>query len=161
MARPTAGPISRLSTVLRLRLVRYALVGGIGIPINMAFLWFFHGLLRMPMIPAWICAFEPSSLINFYANQRFTYHEQKHVRGWDWPIRALKAQASSLSGQVVNVAVFSGLLALGLHYLPADGVGIVAAFTVNFLIANRFVFTAAHRHPADPRIAVAEFEGVA
>jgi dolichol-phosphate mannosyltransferase len=132
-----------------------------GIPINMALLWFFHGLLHMPIVPAWICAFEPSSLINFYANQRFTYHEQKHVRGWDWPIRALKAQLSSLTGQVVNVAVFAGLLGLGMHYLPADAAGIVAAFTVNFLLANRFVFTAAHRHPAEPAMRAAEFEGVA
>jgi dolichol-phosphate mannosyltransferase len=161
VASTTTSPTSFLGAVLRLRVVRYALVGGVGIPINIALLWFFHGWLHMPIIPAWICAFEPSSLINFYANQRFTYHEQTHVRGWDWPIRALKAQATSLTGLAVNVAAFSVLLKLGLHYLPADAAGIVAAFTVNFAISNRFVFTAAHRHASGPSLDAAEFEGVA
>ena len=142
------------------RLVRFALVGGMGIPINMALLWFFHGLLRMPMAPAWICAFEPSALINFYANQRFTYGEQKHLRGWDWPVRALKAQAGALTGQVVNVLVFTILIMLGIHYLPADAVGIVAAFFANFALANRFVFTPA-RHAAEPVALAPDYEGVA
>ncbi|HXT33969.1 MAG TPA: GtrA family protein [Chloroflexota bacterium] len=161
MASPPTSPTSFVRALFRLRVVRYALVGGIGIPINIVLLWFFHGLLHMPIVPAWICAFEPSSLINFYANQRFTYHEQTHVRGWDWPIRALKAQATSLTGLAVNVAAFSALLKLGIHYLPADAAGIVAAFAVNFVIANRFVFTAAHRHTDGSALGTAEFEGVA
>jgi dolichol-phosphate mannosyltransferase len=153
--------ITLIRTLLRRRLVRFALVGGAGIPINMAFLWFFHSLLRMPLAPAWICAFEPSALINFYANQRFTYHEQTHLRGWDWPMRALKAQASSLSGQVVNVLAFALLMALGVHYLPADAAGIVVAFTANFLLANRFVFTPARHKVAEMPVSVSEFESVA
>lgn len=139
-----------LRLVLRRRLVRFALVGGLGIPMNMALLWLFHAILGLPLVPAWICAFEPSALVNFYANQRFTYGEQDHVRGWDWPKRALKAQASSLSGQVVNVLTFALLLRLGMHYLPADAAGIIAAFSVNFVLANRFVFTPAGAGPDLP-----------
>jgi putative flippase GtrA len=147
---------------LRRRALRFAMVGGAGIPINMAFLWFFHSFLHMPLVPAWICAFEPSALINFYANQRFTYHEQNHLRGWDWPVRAVKAQLSSLSGQVVNVAVFALLIAAGVHYLPADAAGIVAAFSVNFLVSSRFVFTPARRqNMPEPAGLATELEGVA
>lgn len=122
-------------------MVRFALVGGVGIPINMSFLWLFHALLHMPLAIAWICAFEPSALINFYANQRFTYHEQTHVRGWAWLTRALKAQASSLTGLAVNALSVALLIHLGMHYLTADAAGIVISFSVNFLLANRFVFT--------------------
>ena len=43
---------------------------------------------------------------------------------------------------MVNVAVFALLIRLGMHYLPADALGIITAFSANFLIANRFVFTA-------------------
>ena len=137
-------PLStRWCALLRLRMVRFALVGGLGIPLNMALLWWFHAVLRLPVLPAWVLAFEPSVLVNFYANQRFTYYEQRHLRGWEWPRRALKAQASSLSGQVVNVITFALLLHLGLAYLPADAAGIVTAFSVNFALANRFVFTPA------------------
>jgi dolichol-phosphate mannosyltransferase len=155
-------PVRLIRGLLRRRLVRFALVGGGGIPINMALLWFFHALLHMPIVPAWICAFEPSALLNFYANQRFTYGEQDHLSGWDWPTRALKAQASSLSGQVVNVLVFAGLLKLGVHYLPADALGIVAAFSANFVLANRYVFTPARAAaPREITPLVADFESVA
>lgn len=147
VARSLSGLVGAL---LSRRMVRFALVGGLGIPMNMALLWFFHAVLHVPMAAAWVCAFEPSALVNFYANQRFTYGEQDHLRGWDWPKRALMAQASSLSGQVVNVLTFAALLHLGMHYLPADAAGIMAAFSVNFVLANRFVFTPART--AEPEL---------
>ena len=157
------GGLYRLIRMLwQRRVVRFAFVGGFGIPLNMTFLWLFHSLLHMPMVLAWICAFEPSALINFYLNQRITYSEQRHVQGWEWIRRSFKAQVSQLSGQVVNVLVFAGLLLLGVHYLPADAAGIIAAFSANFLLANRYVFT-----PATPVVVVeepttlAEYESVA
>ena len=101
------GPFRVFWLLWRQRLVRFAAVGGAGIPMNTALLWFFHAALHMPLALAWACAFEPSALINFYANQRITYHDQTHVHGWDWLVRALKWQASSLSGQAVNVCVFA------------------------------------------------------
>ena len=127
----------------RAKAIRFALVGGVGIPINMGFLWLFYAAMGLPMKPAWVLAFISSALINFYGNQRFTYHEQSHVRGWEWPMRAARAQLSSLSGLLVNVLAFTLLMSLGLHYLPADALGIVAAFGLNFLVSRRFVYTPA------------------
>ena len=161
MAYFTNSPISLMRAFFRLRVFRFALVGMIGVPINLTLLWFFHGVLRLPIVPAWICAFEPSTLLNFYVNQRFTYHEQTHVRGWDWPVRALKAQATSLTGLGVNAGAFAILLALGVHYLPAGAIGIAAAFTMNFLIANRFVFTAARLQAEAAGRGQLELEGIA
>jgi len=123
--------------------VRFALVGGIGIPINVGFLWLFHSKYHVDTLIAWLLAFECSALVNFYANQRFTYHEQTHVQGVEWLWRAFRAQISSISGVVVNALIFGLLLAAGLHYLEADAGGIVAAFSCNYFVANRFVFTPA------------------
>jgi putative flippase GtrA len=95
---------------------------------------------------AWAAAFECSALLNFYANQRFTYWEQTHVRGVEWLKRALRAQLSSISGVLVNIGVFGLLLATHVQYLGADVAGIVAAFSINFLLANWFVFTPATGH---------------
>ena len=134
---------ARLEAVLARRVVRFAIVGAAGIPINVGFLWLFHSGLRVHTLLAWLMAFECSALINFYGNQRFTYHEQTHVRGIEWLWRALRAQLSSISGVVVNASIFGLLLALGLRYLEADAGGIVGAFACNFFIANRFVFTPA------------------
>jgi len=137
----------------RRRIARFALVGGICIPFNVGLLWLLHGSARLPVVLAWALAFEISALFNFYANQRFTYREQQHLRGWDWPKRALKAQLSSLVGVAVNVAAFGALLTGGVPYLSADTAGIVVAFAVNFTLADHFVFTAPVRTSADsPRM---------
>jgi len=72
---------------------------------------------------------------------------------------ALKAQATSLTGRGSMPAVRRSARP-GIHYLPAGAMGIVAAFTVNFLIANRFVFTAARRQPEVPTRGLVEFEGL-
>jgi putative flippase GtrA len=156
------GLLGLVRSLLARRAIRFAIVGGFGIPMNVGLLWFFHSVVGMPLVLAWLCAFEPSALVNFYANQRFTYHEQDHVRGWDWPIRAFKAQLSSLSGQVVNICVFAALMAAGVHYLPADAGGIIGAFSVNFMLANRFVFTPSSvKALPQPLTLRPEFESVA
>ncbi|MDB5059731.1 MAG: GtrA family protein [Chloroflexi bacterium] len=143
-----SSPGAFAGSLLRLRVVRFALVGAVGIPVNVGLLWLFHKGLHVQTIVAWLWAFELSALLNFYANQRFTYREQTHVRGKEWLKRAFRAQISSSSGVLINAAVFGLLLGMGIRYLEADAGGIVASFFANFLIANRFVFTPA-RSAAD------------
>ena len=128
--------------LLRVRIVRYALVGGIGIPVNLLALAVFLRLFGEHLYPlASACAFEVSTTINFVLNQFFTYSEQKHLRGWDWPKRALRAQVASLSALAIAYVIALGLK-YGLHASPylANAGGIVCAFFYNFSIANRFVF---------------------
>ncbi len=140
---PSSHILARVHAILARRVVRFALVGAVGIPINVGFLWLFHSGLHVHTLLAWLMAFECSALINFYANQRFTYRDQTHVRGVEWVWRSLRAQLSSISGVAINALVFALLLSSGLRYLEADAGGIVAAFACNFFIANRFVFTPA------------------
>src|SRR5207253_2677380 len=84
--------------LLRRRIVRYALVGGIGIPVNLLALALFLHLMGDRLYPlASACAFEVSTTVNFVLNQLYTYGEQRHLRRWEWPRRALKAQMASLS----------------------------------------------------------------
>src|SRR6266567_798266 len=88
---------TRLRHFFQIRIVRYALVGGIGIPIHDGALFLFQHLMGDNLYPlALACAFEMSTIINFMLNQLYTYHEQKHLQGWNWIKRALKAQATSL-----------------------------------------------------------------
>jgi putative flippase GtrA len=142
-----SGPDALAGFLLRQRVVRFALVGAVGIPVNVGLLWLFHKGLHLQIIVAWLWAFEMSALLNFYANQRFTYREQTHVHGNEWLKRAFRAQLSSASGVLVNAAVFALLLGAGIRYLEADAGGIVAAFFANFAVASRFVFTPAGASP--------------
>ena len=133
---------AHIRRLLRVRIVRYALVGGIGIPVNLLAYAVFLRLMgtRLDLLAS-ACAFEVSTNVNFVLNQLYTYSDQKHLHGWDWPKRALKAQASSASALVLAFAIAQGLK-YGLHVNPfvAQACGIAGSFFYNFTISNRFVF---------------------
>src|SRR2546421_12415902 len=98
--------VKYLQRLFSLRIVRYALVGGIGIPINLAALAVFLHVMGDSLYPlALACSFEISTTVNFILNQLFTYHQQKHLNGWDWVRRALKAQMTSLSAQALTYII--------------------------------------------------------
>jgi glycosyltransferase involved in cell wall biosynthesis/putative flippase GtrA len=131
-----------LEKILHMRIVRYALVGGIGIPINLLALAGFLYLMGDALYPlALACSFEVSTTVNFILNQLFTYSEQKHVRGWGWVKRALKAQMTSLSALALSYTI-ALVFKYGVHVSPylASIIGIVGAFFYNFAISKRFVF---------------------
>lgn len=125
-------------------IVRYALVGAVGIPINNLALALFLLVTRDTYWFALPLAFEISTTCNFVLNQLYTYSEQTHIRGWGWVRRALRAQVTSSSALVVSMGVALGLKYL-LHinnYLAAD-IGIGVAFFYNFFVSRRWVFRAA------------------
>jgi len=137
--RPIGTYIQRL---LRRRIVRYALVGGIGIPINLLALALFkHFFTERLYVLAVVASFEVSTTINFVLNQTFTYSEQRHLQGWDWPKRAIKAQVASSSGLLLQV-ILSLTFKYGLHMngYVAQVLGITIVFFYNFVISNRLVF---------------------
>ncbi len=134
--------VTYIRKLLGIRIVRYALVGGIGIPVNDLALALFLHLMGNNLYPlALACSFEISTTVNFILNQRFTYHDQRHIQGWSWVRRALKAQVTSLSALAISFAV-ALLLTYVLHVNPyiASPIGIISAFFYNFFISKRFVF---------------------
>lgn len=134
--------VAYVERLLRKRIVRYALVGGIGIPVQVLALAVFLHLLGEKLYPvALVLSFEVSTTVNFVLNQRFTYSEQKHLHGWDWPKRALAAQLSSASALAISIGISLVLkYGLGVNEYLASPIGIVCAFFYNFTISNRFVF---------------------
>lgn len=144
--------------LLNTRIIRYGLVGGIGIPINDLALFMFkyvlssfqltinlllmgrHVSIDLHYALASACAFEISTTINFVLNQLFTYREQK-IQGWDWVRRAGKAQLTSLSAQILSFVIGLALV-YGLHvneYI-ANPIGIIVVFVYGFSISKQFVF---------------------
>ena len=131
-----------------IRIVRYGLIGSLGIPLNnLAFVLFEHLFGGAFWLSA-PCAFEVSTTVNFILNQLYTYRDQTHLRGWAWPKRALKAQVSSLSAWLIALLIGVGLR-YGLHvndYVAMD-CGFLCAFGYNFAVSNRVVFTPALAKP--------------
>ncbi|HTK08910.1 MAG TPA: GtrA family protein [Ktedonobacteraceae bacterium] len=134
-----------LQKLWRKHIVRYAIVGGLGIPINdlalALFLFLFHNNDNLYYL-AVVCSFEVSTTINFVLNQLFTYREQsQHIHGWDWVKRALKAQSTSISAQILTILIAIVLKKwLGINEYVASPIGIIAVFLYNFAISKRFVF---------------------
>ncbi|HEU5377692.1 MAG TPA: GtrA family protein, partial [Ktedonobacteraceae bacterium] len=86
--------ISLIKRFFQMRIIRYGLVGGIGIPIQDGASFLFVRLLGQSLFPlADALAFLVSNFINFTLNQFFTYKEQvKGIHGWDWMRRYFKGQ---------------------------------------------------------------------
>jgi putative flippase GtrA len=146
MLKPLPDPVVDLRHRLDRRIVRYALVGAIGLPINNAALAVFllatGGIYWLSLL----LAFEISTTVNYVLNQFYTYGDQKHLRGWDWPKRAIKAQMSSASALALAISIALVLrYGLHIHDFIATDIGIVVAFFYNFLVSRRLVFRPAGR----------------
>lgn len=137
---------------LKIRIIRYGMVGGVGILVNDAALFCFKSLLGL-VLPAHsiflypiasACAFEVSNIINFVLNQFFTYSEQvKGIHGREWVRRAAKGQLTSLSAMLLSYLVGLALVFfLHVNDYLANPAGIVVAFVYNFFISNKLVFRA-------------------
>jgi putative flippase GtrA len=138
-----------LQRVLSIRIIRYGMVGGIGIPVNDLSLLLFQSLLGHDIANTFLlyaicsaCAFEVSNIVNFTLNQFFTYREQlKDIHGWEWVRRAAKGQLTSLSALLLSYGI--GLLLVGVFHVNdyiASPAGIIGAFVYNFFISNKLVF---------------------
>ncbi len=136
--------VAFVRSLLQRRVVRYAIVGAIGVPINLGFLFVFGALLHGRLDGAWAdrlasaLAFEASAVINLVGNQLFTYHEQKHVSGREWLRRGIKLQMANitLAWLITQLVREIG----GVNKYLAQALGIGGKFIFSFLFANRFVY---------------------
>nr|WP_206204832.1 glycosyltransferase family 2 protein [Thermococcus sp. MV11] len=117
------------------RLVKFTLVGLSGVVVNEGFLWAFVNFLGWDKILANIPATELAILNNFTWNDLWTFRDLKRKPLWE---RLVTFHAAALTGAVVQLAIYTGLVHLGLHYLIANLIGIVVSFFVRFLL-NRHV----------------------
>ncbi|HVU65932.1 MAG TPA: GtrA family protein [Ktedonobacteraceae bacterium] len=152
--------ISLIKRLLNIRIVRYGMVGGVGILINEGALFVFEQLwgLAIPQTSnflyplSWFCAFEISNTANFTLNQLFTYREQvKDIHGWEWVRRAFKGQLTSISAMLISLAVAWTLhFAFHINDYTDSFIGMIAQFFYNFFISNKLVFRAVKSpSPAD------------
>lgn len=144
---------TRMRSLMRRRVVRYALVGGVGIPVHDLALFLFLSLFGAHLFPlASACSFEVSTTVNFILNQLYTYSDQRHVHGLGWVRRALAAQVASFSALIIAYAIGLVLAAAWhLNLYVANDCGIIVSFAYNFMIANRFVFRPSSE-PPDPSL---------
>src|SRR5882724_8131621 len=122
-----------LKRLLQSHIIKYAMVGGVGIPINVGFLFLYWNIIGLPYYVANPVTFLSSNIINFLLNQFFTYREQLiHLSPADLLKRFGKGFLTSLSATLLGLLVASGLVYFGhftgvLAYV-ANPIGIVMGF---------------------------------
>ncbi len=110
-----------------MRFLRFGLVGGSGVLVNLVALWLLHDELRVPLELAAILAVALAIVNNFVWNNFWTFRAASVA-----PRRIAQFIAISLVGMAINVGMLKALVYGGFHYLTADLAGIAVATGWNF-----------------------------
>jgi putative flippase GtrA len=124
------------------RYLKFNLVGGIGIAVQLAALWFYENAFQLNYLLATALAVETAVLHNFVWHERFTWNDRS---GGDWQSaggRLLRFHAGngviSIIGNVALMRLFAG--ALGMPHLAANALAIAICSVANFAAGEWFVF---------------------
>jgi putative flippase GtrA len=126
------------------RWVKFNLVGGLGIFVQVGTLAVFRSWLRLDYLLATGLAVEIAVIHNFFWHGRFTWADRPAARPVQSFIRLAKFNASngavSIAGNILLMRLLVGELKL--NYVAANLIAIVVCSLVNFLLGDRFVFSA-------------------
>ena len=131
--------LTRLAKAHLRRSVRFAVVGGSGVVVNVAALYLLAHRLGVPKLAAAALATEAGTLNNFALHDRWTYADCLPERSLS--ARLLRFHASTALGAGLALLVFTGLYSeLSLDYLLADLAGIGTAAVWYYISNGRFVW---------------------
>ncbi len=144
---PVRGLVHRLLFGDNARFLKFAVVGGAGVLVNMGVLWLFADVLlaavvddvRVPV--ANLIAIAVSIFTNFLVNDLWTWGEREKRGRLHFLERLLKyyVVASAAAGLQFGVAMLFWR-GFGLYYMVATLIGIGVATVVNFFAQNRWTF---------------------
>jgi putative flippase GtrA len=123
------------------RVVKFALVGGLGTVVNLGMFYLMVDRGGVNSTVGSIVCFLVAVTLNYFLNHFWTFSHQLSGEKVS-PVRYLKYVSVGTLALVVNVAVLN--LILHFFQLPlkviAQGIGILCGMACNFLGANFFVF---------------------
>lgn len=117
------------------RLTKFVVVGGVGTAINTAALLLLSRWAGLPLAAASALAVELAAVSNYLLNDSWTFAERAPTFR-----RFAKFNITALMGLALNVFTVWFLVRLGLFFLTANVVGIVAGFTVNYAFSVSWVW---------------------
>jgi putative flippase GtrA len=117
-------------------LVRYLVIGGLAVGLNLVLFWLLVGLFGWPYLNATVVVFIAGNLFGYAANRRFTF-ESLASRGPELARWYLVMGISLAANLAAMAALVDGL---GLHYLVASVVLSIAFALVNFAAHDQFTF---------------------
>jgi len=126
------------------RWLRFNLVGGIGVALQLALLLLLKSVLGLNYLTATGLAVEATVVHNFLWHERYTWADrvQPSWRKSVWRLLRfnLTNGAVSIGGNLVLMKI---MVSFGhANYLAANGAAFVVCSLVNFLVSNEYVFEA-------------------
>jgi putative flippase GtrA len=124
------------------RWLKFNLVGGVGIVVQLAALYLLVGLVGMHYLPATLLAVEAAILHNFYWHERWTWADRTRHNPGAVARRLIAFNITTGMTSLLGNLLFMFLLVdqLGLHYLLANLLAIAACSLFNFLVSDWFIF---------------------
>jgi dolichol-phosphate mannosyltransferase len=129
------------------RFLRFGLVGGSGVFVDMAALYLLHDpkRLALPLVAAKLVSAQLAIVSNFVWNEAWTFADRAalHPGARQRWLRFARFELICLTGVAITVAVLSfGVRRLGLHYLVANAIAIGIGTAWNFLANLRWNWSA-------------------
>jgi putative flippase GtrA len=123
---------------ITMRWLKFNLVGGIGIAVQLLALVLLKAVLQVNYLVVTALAVETAVIHNFLWHERFTWADRTGAGFTRFLKFNLTTGLFSIGG---NLLLMKLLVGFGhLNYLPANGIAITACSVVNFLVSDGFVF---------------------
>jgi len=117
------------------RFVKFCLVGGSGVVVNMGLLWLLTEVVGLFYLVSAAIAIETSIINNFILNDIWTFKDRRAPGMAARLMRLLKFNLVSAVGIGINMGVlWTCTEVLGIYYLISNLIGIAAAMLWNFII---------------------------
>ncbi len=130
-----------------MRFIRFGIVGGSGIVVNSAILWFLHERLGLSVALASPVAIAVAVVNNFILNNYWTWKQRRKTYKHRFTYRLMRYFISTSGGAAINYLTLIALtLFFDVYYFWANIAGILVGSILNFFLAEYWVFT---DRPAD------------
>ena len=124
--------------VLNSRLLKFCVVGGSGVVVNMGVLYLLTEYFRIPYYIASLIAIEMSILSNFFLNHIWTWKD----RGGSLWLKLFRyhvgVAGTAFLFNYILLIVLTGWL--GIYYLLSNLIGITVGTILNYLVNDRWTF---------------------
>lgn len=132
-----------------LRWLKFNLIGGVGVALQLALLALFASVLRLHYMAATALAVELTVLHNFTWHERFTWKDRATSIGI--ATRILRFHLGNGLVSIVGNMLLMRLLVgdAGLPVLAANSIAILVCSLVNFFLADRWVFGTHRASPVE------------
>jgi len=122
------------------RFLKFCLVGGTGVLVNLGILALMVEFYGLGKNISWLTAVILSILSNYYLNTIFTYGDKKSPSREESLRRILYYYVISFFAMGFNFIFYHWMMNLGLHYLLAAFIGVLAATIINFFLVTKLVW---------------------